>query len=238
VKVSPAFRRFPVLVNSFLRSSTSRFLPRLAGLAASVFLSTGCSLWRKEPAPTPPASPVVAAADYAVVFPDVIELNVAGRPQCPTRALVRPDGCIDLGEFGTVFAEGATAEEIAERIAGAVDVPRSAVKCQVAVARSRIVHLLGAGAGRPRTLPYAGSERVTDLLRRSGGISQDADPKDVSVIRRNVAIGLPEEVFKVDMVAIRRGDNRTDIVLEPNDEVHIGENPDGTTQVGFFPGQP
>jgi len=47
-----------------------------------------------------------------------------------------------------------------------------------------------------------------------------AEP-DVRVIRRNVARGAAIETFRVDVAAVRRGDTRTDVVLQPNDEVHI-----------------
>jgi protein involved in polysaccharide export with SLBB domain len=198
---------------------------RAAGLAGLVLLA-GCCSPRAEPAALPPAV-LAAAADaapspnYAVVFPDIVELSVSGRPECSGSRLVYPDGRIDLGPFGAVFAEGCTAAELTRRVADAAGVPAQQVRCQVAAARSRSVFLLGPGADRPRAVPYAGPERVTELLRRTGEFGADADLADVRVVRRNVARGQPTETFRVDLAAARRGDDRTNVVLEPNDEVHV-----------------
>jgi protein involved in polysaccharide export with SLBB domain len=197
---------------------------RAAGLAGLVLLA-GCCTPRSEPGLLPPAVAADAAPspDYAVVFPDILELSVSGRPECCGSRLVYPDGRIDLGPFGVVFAEGCTAAELTRRVADATGVPAQQVRCQVAAARSRSVFLLGPGADRPRAVPYAGRERVTELLRRTGALAADADPADVRVVRRNVARGLPTETFRVDLAAARRGDDRTNVILEPNDEVHVSD---------------
>jgi protein involved in polysaccharide export with SLBB domain len=210
----------------------------VAGLAALVCLA-GCQTPRADPSVANPAtSPVVQAAavspDYAVVFPDILELDVAGRPECSGGRLVYPDGRIDLGPFGMVFAEGATAAELTRRVAEAAGVPAQHVSCRVAAARSRSVFLLGQGAEHPRAVPYSGPERVSDLLRRAAALPVGAEPADVRVVRRNVARGAPTETFRVDLAAIRRGDDRTNVVLEPNDEVHVSSD-HGVRVATFLP---
>jgi hypothetical protein len=131
-----------------------------------------------------------------------------------------------------VFAEGCTAAELTLRVAEAAGVPAQQVRCQVAAARSRSVFLVGPGADRPRAIPYGGRERVTELLRRTGALAPDADPADVRVVRRNVSRGMPTETFRVDLAAVRRGDDRTNLVLEPNDELHVA--PDRTIRLAAF----
>jgi len=209
---------------------------RAAGLAALVCLA-GCCTPRPEP-PAPPAAPTPAVSpDYAVVFPDVLELDVAGRPECTGPRLVYPDGRINLGSHGMVFAEGCTAAELTRRVADAAGVPPQQVSCRVAAARSRSVFLVGPGADHPRAIPYSGPERVTDFVRRAGGLAVGADPSDVRVVRRNVARGAPTETFRVDLSAVRRGDGRTDVVLEPNDEVHVSAD-HGVRLTAFLPDWP
>ena len=58
-------------------------------------------------------------------------------------------------------------------------------------------------------------------------------PNDVRVVRRNVARGSATETFRVDLAAVRRGDGRTDVVLQPNDEVHVTEDT-GVRLAAFF----
>jgi polysaccharide export outer membrane protein len=191
----------------------------------------------KAPAPSPVNQAASVSPDYAVVFPDVLELDVAGRPECSGPRLVYPDGRINLGSHGMVFAEGCTATELARRVADAAGVAPQQVSCRVAAARSRSVFLVGPGADHPRAVPYAGPERVTDFVRRAGGLAAGADASDVRVVRRNVARGAPTETFRVDLSAVRHGDGRTDVVLEPNDEVHVSAD-HGVRLAAFLPEWP
>ena len=161
--------------------------------------------------------------EYTVLFPDVVELAVAGRPDCSGQFLVMPDGQIDLGPAGTLFVEGSTVLEVARRVADLTGGSAEQVRCHVAEHRSRAIYVLGPVKGRPRAVPFAGPERVSDLLRRSGGAAREADANEARVVRRNVATGQAAETFQVDLAAVRAGDARTDVVLEPNDEVHVIE---------------
>ena len=213
-----------------------------AGLAGLALVPTACRSPRPDhirpvPAGAAASAVPVASPDYPVVFPDVLELNVAGKPECSGRRLVYPDGRIDLGPHGAVFAEGCTAAEITRRVAAAAGVSARDVRCQVAQARSRFVYVLGPGADRPRAVPYAGPEGVSDLLARAGRVSPGSHLADVRVVRRNVARGLPIETFHVDLAAVKKGDGRTNVVLEPNDEVHVTEDR-GVTLAAFFSDRP
>ena len=121
-----------------------------------------------------------------------------------------------------VFAEGCTAGELTRRIADTVGLPARQVHCRVTAARSRVVYVVGSGTTKPQAVPYHGVERATDLLKRTGSLSAGSEP-EVRVVRRNVARGTAIETFRVDLAAVRRGDTRTDVVLQPNDEVHVVE---------------
>ena len=198
---------------------------RLAAAAGCCLALAGCQVFHlgppsPKPPDPPPADAAPVAADYPVCFPDVLEVEVAGRPDCSGPHLVYPDGRLDLGPAGEVFAEGCTAAELTRRVADAIGVPAQQVRCQVAAARSRVVYLVGSGASRPRAVPYRGTERATELLQRTGGLPAGTDP-DVRVVRRNVARGAATETFRVDLAAVRRGDPRTDVVLQPNDEIRV-----------------
>jgi protein involved in polysaccharide export with SLBB domain len=97
---------------------------------------------------------------------------------------------------------------------------------RVAEYRSRQVFLFGQVEGPERALAYQGSETVADLLRRAGGLPPGADFRTVSVVRPQVAAGRRPEVFTVDLAAVLlRGDSRSNVVLQPDDEVYIAETP-------------
>jgi protein involved in polysaccharide export with SLBB domain len=225
------------LVVRFIRRASKPLT--LAWAPGLLFLVGGCQSLQLDFVSKPAAAPVADAVapvspDYPVVFPDVVELSVAGRPECSGRRLVYPDGRIDLGPCGGIFAEGHSARELKDQIAAAAGVPAQQVNCRVAAARSRVIYLVGPGAEHPRAVPFAGPERVAELLQRAGGLSPDVHPTDIRVVRRNVAKGTPTETFKVDLAAVRNGDERTNVVLEPNDEIHVaGEK--GITLAAFLP---
>lgn len=207
---------------------------RPVAVAACLLVLAGCQAFRPDPPPPKPVDPPPTAVtpDYPVCFPDVIELDVPGRPDCSGVRLVYPDGRLDLGSAGEVFAEGCTAAELTRRIADRVGVPTQQVRCRVAAARSRVVYVVGPGASHPQAVPYRGPERATDLIRRTGGPSADA--AEMRVVRRNVARGGPTETFRVDLAAVRQGDARTDVVLQPNDEVHVAAD-SGVRLATFLP---
>ncbi|WP_020471933.1 polysaccharide biosynthesis/export family protein [Zavarzinella formosa] len=164
----------------------------------------------------------ITAPDYRVAFPDILEVSVPERPDSTGRFLVMPDGNVELGKLGNVFADGKTIAEITQKIAAQAGVPEGQVICRVSQHRSRVVHVFGPGGETPSTLPYAGTERVTDALNRAG-LSNHQNLAEVRVIRRNTATGRPEENFLVDLTAIRSGDPQTNLILEPNDEIRLTE---------------
>lgn len=207
------------------RSGLSK--PLHLAAAAGLFVLAGCQTIPLVPVshkpPDPPAADAAPVApDYPVCFPDVLELDVTGRPDCSGPRLIYPDGRLDLGNAGEVFAEGCTAGELPRRIADTVGVPAQQVRCRVAAARSRVVYVVGSGAAKPQAVAYRGAERATELLKRTGALTAGAEP-ELRVVRRNVARGTATETFRVDVAAIRRGDSRTDVVLQPNDELHVAE---------------
>ena len=72
---------------------------------------------------------------------------------------------------------------------------------------------------------YHGPETVFDLLHRVGGLPTRAAVRDITVIRPHVAEGKRPEVFHIDLAAIvLRNDPETNILLEPFDQVHIGQS--------------
>lgn len=161
---------------------------------------------------------------YAVACPDLLELAIAGRPELDGRREVGTDGRINLGMLGRLRVEGRGLEEIADDVAEVAGVPVAAVHVRVAEYRSRQIYLFGQAFGQQRAVAYRGPETVTDLLQRVGGVAPGAAAEDVSVVRTRVTQGRAPEVFRVDLPAILSGkDARTNLRLEPFDEIYVGE---------------
>ena len=154
-----------------------------------------------------------------------MELAIASRPELAGRRAIEPDGAIALGTDARVRVEGLRIDEIADKVAAELAVSRSDIQIHVAEYASRQVFLCGPVAGTERAVPYQGPETVVQFLHRIGGLSDDAEPRDVHVVRANVAAGRRPQVFPVDLKAITSDrDNKTNVLLQPYDQVYVGES--------------
>jgi protein involved in polysaccharide export with SLBB domain len=168
------------------------------------------------------------AEHYTLGCPDVLDIFVAGRPELSGRRTIGPDGTVDLGIAGSVRVEGRTPAEAAALIAGQAHAPGSSVRVHVAQFKSQEVYLSGPGVGLPRAVAFEGQETVLDLLQRVGGVTPSAAPGEVYVVRSHVAQGERPEVFHVDLRGIvLKKDQRTNVRLEPFDQVYVGETRQG-----------
>jgi protein involved in polysaccharide export with SLBB domain len=203
---------------------------KLAYGAGFVLFLAGCATHQPAvdrallDAQTKPAHVQEVAQHYRISCPDQLVLTVADRPQLSGPRRVNPDGRIDLPSFGRLRVEGHSIAEVRRKVAQVASVPENAVQIQVAEYRSQQVYVFGQVNGLQRTVAYRGEETVLDLLQRIGGITSGAEPKEVYVVRSHVAEGKRPEVFPVDLPAIvLKHDDRTNLRLEPGDQVFIGE---------------
>jgi polysaccharide biosynthesis/export protein len=165
------------------------------------------------------------AENYHVGCPDLLQVTVAGRPGLGTPRPIAPDGRLDLGPLGRVRVEGLSMGDVARQIAAEAHLPPTAVRVHVIEYRSQKVYLFGEVTGLQRAVPYQGPETVLDLLRRTGGITPGAAAGEVHVVRSHVAEGRAPEVFHVDLKAVvMKHDERTNLRLQPFDQVYVGEN--------------
>lgn len=209
------------------RRPALRYLPFLP---AALLLWAGCAHDRRSLDPQLLAG--LAAADhgagvadaYRVAFPDVLEVAVAGRPDLGCRAAVEVDGCATLGALGRPRVQGQSVAQITRLIADEGELPAEDVTVRVAAYNSQKVYLFGQVNNLQRALPYRGPETVLELLQRGGGITARAAPDDVWVVRPHVAEGTRPEVFHIELRAIVLDrDPRTNLRLQPFDQVYVGE---------------
>jgi protein involved in polysaccharide export with SLBB domain len=161
---------------------------------------------------------------YTVHCPDTLAVKLADRPDLAGPRPVGPDGRIDLGSAGRLRVEGLTVPEIGRLLAQEIGVARDQVEVRVAAFRSQQVYLFGQGIGVQRAVAYEGPETVLDLLHRTGGITRGAAPNDLYVVRSHIPDDRQPEVFHINLRAILLNqDQRTNLRLQPFDQVYIGE---------------
>jgi protein involved in polysaccharide export with SLBB domain len=214
----PPLRRLPQL------RALLALLPFLVMLASSGCATTQSHVDKDLMAERGAAVRNEGIADrYGIGCPDVLELTVGGHPELSHRYTVAPDGRIELDNLGQPRVEGRTAPEVAQAVADTLRLPPEYVEAQVVEFKSQSLYLFGEVNGLQRSVPYRGHETVLDLLQRIGGITPGAAPEEVYVVRSRVSEGQRPEVFHVDLHAIvEKHDQKTNVRLEPFDQVHVG----------------
>lgn len=227
---------------------------RLALLAWAACLS-GCLHYSEALAP-PPVGSVPTELNkgtlppYQIEPPDILYVEVLIPPLAPENQpystnlppqpiqgqfLVRPDGTIGLGIYGTVSVVGLTLDEARERIrdfigkAGNKNVNALQVTVDVAAYNSKTYYIISDGAGFGEQLnafPVTGSETVLDALARVGGIPPVGSTKRIWIARRSPTPGNKEQILPVDWCAIaRRGETLTNYQVLPGDRIYVQAQP-------------
>jgi polysaccharide export outer membrane protein len=163
--------------------------------------------------------------EYTLGCPDIVELRFPHKPEWNALASVDVDGRLPLGPLGEVPAQGKTLAEVQAAIAELGGLPPAEVTAILYEARSQCLTVYGPERNRQRSVGYRGPERVLDVLQRTGALQPGcSDTRDLAVVRANVAVGALPEVLRVDLSAIvEKGDDTTNVALQPGDQIHVGE---------------
>ncbi|MFL5338778.1 MAG: polysaccharide biosynthesis/export family protein [Gemmataceae bacterium] len=240
-------------------------------LIACCLFGLGCQTVRVPAVVAPVDAPrelaKVTLPPYVVEPPDVLIINVVRWPlakdangkatgavltsEDPIRLtpqpiegthLIRPDGTINLGVYGSVQVAGLTLDQIRENITGFLaqwfeDSPKAfLVIVDVAAYNSKTFYIITDGAGYGEQVyrfPIVGSETVLDAISQINGLPAVASKRHVWVARRSPAAGPesnPDCVMPVNWCAITQyGDTRTNYQMMPGDRLYVKAQPLITT---------
>jgi polysaccharide biosynthesis/export protein len=144
--------------------------------------------------------------------------------------LVRPDGTISLGMYGSVYVAGMTlgqVKAVVENHLGAYLV-NPQVSVDVLAYNSRKIYIIADGAGYGQqviALPATGNETVLDAISKVNGLPAVASLKKIWVSRPSPAGAPCSTVLPVDWKAITQaGRTETNYQLLPNDRIYISAN--------------
>jgi polysaccharide biosynthesis/export protein len=144
--------------------------------------------------------------------------------------LVRPDGYVSLGGYGSVRVVGLNLTQakaaIEAKLGETLLNPVVAVDVQGYNSKSYYVIFDFGGAGQQiRQLPVTGNETVLDAMAQMNGLSVVSDPARMFVARSTVP-GEPEQILPVDWQAVtQRGRADTNFRLLPGDRVYVQSYP-------------
>jgi RNA polymerase sigma factor (sigma-70 family) len=197
-----------------------------------------------SPIPPKPSKAAEAASSSAEAYvlepPDILHIEASEKLGLPNRSLeghhlVRPDGTITLGTYGTVTVTGMTLDQATGAIAArlkkagvaepfsAAQIKR-ALKVEVVAFNSKVCYVITDLRGKDSQVyrfPADGNHCVLDVLTQVDGLPA-AGKCRVRIARLEAGADQPAKVLAVDWEGItRRGQAATNYQLLPGDRVFV-----------------
>jgi polysaccharide biosynthesis/export protein len=165
------------------------------------------------------------SAKNAVV--NVALSQARGLQQIRGEHVVRPDGTVGLGLYGSAFVGGMTLEQakyaIEQQLSNFLERPE--VSLDVFSYNSKYYYVITDGGGYGQQilrLPVTGKETVLDAISQIYGLPAVASTKRIWVARPNGGDPCQEQVLPVDWQAVTRcGSPATNYQLMPGDRVYV-----------------
>lgn len=141
--------------------------------------------------------------------------------------LVRPDGTVVLGTYGSVYVTGMTLREAKEAVEAHLSqfLLKPEIALDIAGMNSKVFYIVSDNAGFGATVirrPITGNETVLDALSDIGGVPSVGSKKKIWVARPAPADVCGEQILPVDFNAIVMGGRTaTNYQLMPGDRLYI-----------------
>jgi polysaccharide biosynthesis/export protein len=182
-----------------------------------------------------------ALSAYIIEPPDVLAIEGTGKVGDPNQPitgphLVRPDGTIGLGSYGSVFVAGMTLEGAKEQIVQVVlqrqklepKEIREHLKVDVAAFNSKFYYIITDGGGFGQQVirvPYTGNETVLDAMAQIQGLPAVASKKRMWIARATPSDHTHPYILPVDWCGVsQRGSAATNYQLYPGDRLYVDSN--------------
>lgn len=157
----------------------------------------------------------------------IVVAQTRGLQQIAGEHLVRADGTVYLGTYGSVRVTGLTLtaarKAIEEHLVTFVHEPQ--ITLDVIAYNSKVLYVIfdGAGVGQQVTrLPFTGNETVLDAISQVNGLGPVSDKNHIWVARPAPPKGGCDQVLPVDWVGITtKAQTATNYQLMPGDRVFI-----------------
>jgi polysaccharide export outer membrane protein len=183
-------------------------------------------------APPPRELKKVTMPAYVIEPPDIllVESNQGLKDQ-PIRGqhLVRPDGTINLGIYGSVYVSGMTLDQARAAVAGLLservkNLTVKNVSVDVLAYNSKVYYVITDGGGYGEQvvrLPITGNETVLDAISLITGLPPVASKKLIWVARATPEHH-GEKILPVDWIGItQHGSAATNYQLLPGDRLYV-----------------
>jgi len=140
--------------------------------------------------------------------------------------LVRPDGTVSLGSYGSVYVAGMTLGQvkcvIEKYLSEYLVSPQITVDVLSYNSKRYYVIYDGGGYGmQVFTLPVTGNETVLDAIGRVGGLAPVSSTKKIVLARPSPANMGCNQILPVDWLAVLHGSTATNYQIFPGDRVFV-----------------
>ncbi len=148
--------------------------------------------------------------------------------------LIRPDGTVGLGGYGSVYVAGMTLEEAKQAIEAHLSkyLLRPEVSLDVYAYNSKTYYVITDGAGfgeQVYRFPTTGNETVLDAVSQINGLPAVASRKRIYLVRP-APKDCPNQIFPIDWKGITRGGSTgTNYQILPGDRLYVEAEPVITT---------
>jgi protein involved in polysaccharide export with SLBB domain len=180
---------------------------------------------------------------YIIEPPDILLIDTTAAPEdiqsVRGQHLVRPDGTIGLGVFGSVYVNGMTLDQAREAVAQAITrgldpeilkknpklAPKASdISLDVYAYNSKVYYVITDGAGfgeQVRRFPVTGNETVLDAISHIDGLPSVASKKKIFIARRTHGDS-PPKILPVDWIGITQGALAgTNYQVYPGDRIYV-----------------
>lgn len=236
------------------------------GLLLTCLLNVGClggslhtppaTVVMPQPVGIPSELSKISLPPYVVEPPDILLIEVYTLPQTKGQPaavlspqpiggqhLIRPDGTVNLGIWGSISVNGMTTDQIKDAVKKHVfnamksvpfikekgtevdDPDKLFVVVDVIAYNSKAYYIITDGAGYGEQIyrfPIQGYETVIDALSNINGIPLVGSKDHIWVARRTPYHGQPDQILPVDYVALtQQGVTATNYQLMPGDRIYV-----------------
>lgn len=167
------------------------------------------------------SAPQSVAGEYVINAGDTLEIKFFYNPELNELVTVRPDGRISLQLANEIMVSGLTPAELTERLRKkySEDIEKPEITVMVRTFTSQRVYVDGE-VNRAGLVTLTAPMTILQSISQAGGFKESASAENIIIIRRaadNQFITIKVNLEK----AIDNTDISQDIVLMPNDIVHV-----------------
>ena len=157
--------------------------------------------------------------------------NVNGKQQISGEHLIRPDGTVSMGIYGSVYVNGMTLDEVKtaveEHLSKYIHNPEMEV--DVLAYNSKVIYIVADGGGSGESVvrvPFTGNECVLDVMSQVDGLSEVAAKNNLWVARPGPHGNEVAQKMYIDWRAITQDAvTTTNYQLLPGDRIYVKADP-------------